>query len=462
MRVATASRLPAAATTRGVQHLAVPARQRALEAPLELARLLRIALGVSLEQPRPLGLAVRARAPGVPRRVDVLRHLERLVRPVDRLARRRDLGVAERFAVRLLGAGAPRRTLADDRLRDDQRRLVAALALRDRLVDGIDVVAVDRPHHVPAVRAEALRGVVGEPVLDLAVDRDSIVVVDRDELVELPGAGQRRRFMRNAFHHATVAEQHIGPVIDDVEAGPVELGCQQFLRQRHADRIGETLSERSGGGLDARCDAVLGMTRRAAPHLAEVHQFLHRQVVAREMQQRVLQHRAVAVGQDEAIPVGPLRVRGVVGEVPPPQRDGDFRHPHRHAGMPRVRLLHSIHGQRADRVGHLHRALVRERARRGGVVHGKPVRGKERLGRNGPEGTLKRPRPRGKENFSKGGSAAHGFQASGDGPHRPGFRPCGSACRKTRKPEGSLQPSAGAISSVRVQMADFFGYHLLL
>jgi hypothetical protein len=86
---------------------------------------------------------------------------------------------------------------------------------------------------------------------------------------------------------------------------------------------------------------------------AELLQLLQRQVVAGEVQQRVDQHRPVAVGQHEAVAVEPLRIGRVVLQVAVPQGDGDVRHAHGRAGVARVGLLHRVHGQRPDRVGHL-------------------------------------------------------------------------------------------------------------
>ena len=80
---------------------------------------------------------------------------------------------------------------------------------------------------------------------------------------------------------------------------------------------------------------------------------LDRQVVAGQMQQRVLQHRAVAVRQHEAVAVRPMRIRGVVAQVPIPQRDRDLRHAHRHARMPGLRGFDRVHRECADRVGKL-------------------------------------------------------------------------------------------------------------
>jgi len=58
----------------------------------------------------------------------VRRDLERRVVPADRLARRRDLLLAERRTVRIVAAGLVRRALADDRLAADEARPVTDLA----------------------------------------------------------------------------------------------------------------------------------------------------------------------------------------------------------------------------------------------------------------------------------------------------------------------------------------------
>ena len=71
------------------------------------------------------------------------------------------------------------------------------------------------------------------------------------------------------------------------------------------------------------------------------------------MQQRVQQHRAVTVRDDEAIAIGPLRIAWVVLEVIVPEHFGDVGHAHRHARMPGIGLLHGVHRQGTNRVGQL-------------------------------------------------------------------------------------------------------------
>ena len=140
-----------------------------------------------------------------------------------------------------------------------------------------------------------------------AVDRDAVVVIQHDQLVELPVPGHRDRFLRHAFHQVAVGGEHVGVMVDDLLA---ELGGQHLLRQRHADRGGDALAERAGGGLDALGVEILGVARRQRSELAEMLDLVERHVlVAGEIQQRIEQHRAVAGREHEAVAVRPVRRR---------------------------------------------------------------------------------------------------------------------------------------------------------
>jgi hypothetical protein len=70
--------------------------------------------------------------------------------------------------------------------------------------------------------------------------------------------------------------------------------------------------------------------------LAELLEVIDGQVVAGQVQQRVDQHRAVAVGQHEAVTVGERWVARVVLEVVAPKHFGDIRHAHGGTGMAAV------------------------------------------------------------------------------------------------------------------------------
>ena len=75
--------------------------------------------------------------------------------------------------------------------------------------------------------------------------------------------------------------------------------------------------------------------------------------VAGEIKQRVEQHRAVPGGEHEAVAVGPVGVGGIELQEAGEQHGGHVGHAHGHAGMAGIGLLHRVHGQRADGVGHV-------------------------------------------------------------------------------------------------------------
>ena len=101
-------------------------------------------------------------------------------------------------------AGAVGRTETDHRLAVDECRLVRFLSLFNGFGNCFDIVAVDRADDVPVIGFETFANVFAEPVFDLAVDGNTVVIVQSDEFVEFPNTGQRADFVRNAFHQAAV------------------------------------------------------------------------------------------------------------------------------------------------------------------------------------------------------------------------------------------------------------------
>jgi len=291
-------------------------RQIAGHAAPKFGRLRGKGLGIVLELAVPVAFPLGALLLRIPGFIDFPGDFEGAEVPADVRAGGGDFRVTQRRAVHVVGAGLVRRTGPDHGLAADQRGLVGdGPGSLDGGVQRFGVVAIDMRHDVPAVGFEALRGVVGEPPLDVAIDGDAVVVPEGGQLAQAPGAGQRAGFVRNTFHQAAVAEEHPGPVVDDLVAWLVELVGQQLFGHGHADGVGDALAERAGGGLDAGRIAVFGVTRGLAVQLAEVLDVVDRQVIAAQVQQGVDQHRAMAVGEHEAVAIGPFRVGWIVLEV---------------------------------------------------------------------------------------------------------------------------------------------------
>ncbi len=157
--------------------------------------------------------------------------------PVQGLAGQGDFVVAQRGAVAVFLALLVRRTETDGGLAADQGRAIALAGGLDGHLDFFGIVAVDVADHLPVVGLEARRGVVGEPAVHFAIDGDAVVVIEGDQLVQAQGAGQRGDFMGDTFHHAAVAEEHVGVVVDDIVAVTVELGSQYFFCQGEATAL---------------------------------------------------------------------------------------------------------------------------------------------------------------------------------------------------------------------------------
>src|SRR3546814_5112163 len=94
-----------------------------------------------------------------------------------------------------------------------------------------------------------------------------------------------------------------------------DVCSSDLFSQRHADRVAYALAQRPGRGFNARRNTHFRMTRRARMQLPEVFQFVYGQIVARQMQQRVNKHGAVAIGQHEAVAAGPGRIGRIVTQM---------------------------------------------------------------------------------------------------------------------------------------------------
>ena len=165
-----------------------------------------------------------------------------------------------------------------------------------------------------------------------------VVVVDGNQIAELQVTSQGSRLAGNTFHRATISKEAEGVVGDQIETWLVEHASSMCLSNSKTDGISETLSERAGGHLNAWCIVRLRMAGRYAVDLAEVLEVVHAELVAEEVEEGILQHAAVAVGQHEAVPVEPGRVLRVEGHELVEEDVGDWGHAHGRPGVARVGL----------------------------------------------------------------------------------------------------------------------------
>ena len=263
------------------------------------------------------------------------------------------MGLAGVLGVR----GGPR----DDRAEDDDAGLVGdPLGRPDRLVERGDVLLVTRAVvgpvddlDVPAVGLVALRDILGQRDVGVVLDRDLVLVVDQGEVAELLGAGEGRGLGADALLDVTVAGQRVDLVVEDRLAGS-GVGIEQSALapggHRHPDSVADALAEGAGGGLHPGGVAVLRVPGRLAVPGAQRLQVLQLQAPATEVELDVERQAAVAAGQHEPVPTGPVGIGRVVPHHLLEQQVRRGREAHGGAGVPVAHLLHGIHGQDANGV----------------------------------------------------------------------------------------------------------------
>jgi hypothetical protein len=250
------------------------------------------------------------------------------------------------------GVHRVRRGVGDVRAHYDQRRapLLGYGVLR-RLGQGLQILGVGDVLDVPPLRLEALALVLTvEGDGGRAVYGDAVVVVEVDELAECVLPGQRGGLARDALHQVAVGADGEDPVVHDLVPDAVVAVGQKSLGHRHPHAVGKSLPERPRGRLDAGRQEVLGVARGDGARLTEALYLVQRQVVAGQVQHRILQDRSVSGGEDEAVPVLPAGVLRVVAHEL--REDGVRQRGQRHrgAGVAVAGLLHGVHRQRPDRV----------------------------------------------------------------------------------------------------------------
>lgn len=123
------------------------------------------------------------------------------------------------------------------------------------------MVAVLNDLDVPAVGLVALGNILSEGNVGVTVNGNVVVIVDADEVAELEVASQRRGLARDTLHQATITEEAVGVVVNQVEARLVEGGGSVSLGHSQTNSIADTLTQRASGDLDTGSIVSLGVAR---------------------------------------------------------------------------------------------------------------------------------------------------------------------------------------------------------
>src|SRR5688572_11971303 len=161
---------------------------------------------------------------------------------------------------------------------------------------------------------------------------------------------ERGGFGGNTLHQIAVGDDAIDVRLNDLMPRLVELRRKMRGSHCHPHTLPEPLPERTRCGLHARRQSILRMSRRLAVELAEVLDLLHWEVISRQVQQRIQQHRAMPAGKNEAVASRPFWVAWVVAQMTRPQGKRHSSAAHRKPRVTGVGLLYGIRCKKADRI----------------------------------------------------------------------------------------------------------------
>lgn len=156
-------------------------------------------------------------------------------------------------------------------------------------------------------------------------DGDVVVVVDADEVTQLQVTSHTGSLAGNTLHSASVTEEAVGVVGEQVIAGLVENSGAVSLRNGETNRVGETLAQGTGGDFDTGGFVRLRVTGSDASDLlqgtewsefwarllegtstySEVLEVIQGDVVAEQVKESILKHAAVAVPDGREVSIKP-------------------------------------------------------------------------------------------------------------------------------------------------------------
>jgi hypothetical protein len=94
-----------------------------------------------------------------------------------------------------------------------------------------------------------------------------VVIVDTNQVAKLKVTGHGGGLGGNTLHNTAITEEHVGVVVEQIEAGLVVDTTGVGLGHGETDGVGKTLAERTSGDLNTGGVVGLGVTGGDAVNL---------------------------------------------------------------------------------------------------------------------------------------------------------------------------------------------------
>ena len=224
--------------------------------------------------------------------VNFLRNVKRFFRfrPAQVLFKSFYILLTQRLAMSASFALFSRAAIADLRLnRNEGRMLFISLSSFNSLANSFKVIAIFDRNRLEAEGSHACLNILREGDIRITLDGDFIGIIEDNQFGQAKRASQRERLRRDTFHHAAVATQREGVMVNDFVTRTVELSSQMCLSHCHTNSHTHTCAQRASRSFDTNRMTILWMSRRKRAVLTELFHIIQRQAITKEMKQRIKQ-----------------------------------------------------------------------------------------------------------------------------------------------------------------------------
>ena len=181
-------------------------------------------------------------------------------------------------------------------------------ACLDGFLDFFKIIAVFNRDHMPVLAFKFRPHIFCKCDVCRSFNGNGIIIIKADQFSKSKMSCKGNRFKGNPFHQIPVTAHHIGMMTDDFFFFHIESGCQMTFGNGHAHRIGNSLTQWSGGGFNTRGISAFRMSRGSGTPLPEIFQVIKAKAITRQVKKAVKQRRYMASGHNKAVPVNPCRV----------------------------------------------------------------------------------------------------------------------------------------------------------
>ena len=180
-----------------------------------------------------------------------------------------------------------------------------------------------------------------------------ITIVYQDEVIQTTVTRKRNGLTGNPLLHATVSCKSDHVMVKERVPGRIKSSCGSLPAQSISNRVSYALTQGPSRRLYPGSFLILGVARRNAVKFSEILHRLKRKIISGKVQPTVKEHRSMACGENESVPIKPAGSRWIIPHGLTEKNCSDFGASQRESKVPGRTRMHRIDRQPPGLLGGL-------------------------------------------------------------------------------------------------------------